>query len=62
MQSALNYNIGWCKQSGLSISPAKTIVILFTRRRKLSLKNPVGSGVKIEFAKETKYLGVVLDC
>jgi hypothetical protein len=61
MQSALRYIIGWCKQNGLSINPAKTIVIPFTRRRKLSLKNPVVSGVKIEFSKETKYLGVVLD-
>jgi Reverse transcriptase (RNA-dependent DNA polymerase) len=61
MQSALSYIIGWCKQSGLSINPAKTIVIPFTRRRKLSLKNPVVSEVKIEFSKETKYLGVVLD-
>jgi hypothetical protein len=61
MQSALSYIIGWCKQNGPSINPAKTIVIPFIRRRKLSLKNPVVSGVKIEFSKETKYLGVVLD-
>jgi hypothetical protein len=33
----------------------------FTKRRKLSLKNPVVSGVQIEFSKKTKYLGVVLD-
>jgi hypothetical protein len=61
MQSALNYVIGWCQQGGLSIKTAKTIVIPFTRRRKLSLKNTVVSGVQIEFSKETKYLGVVLD-
>jgi hypothetical protein len=61
MQSALNYVIGWCKQGGLSINPPKTIVIPFTRRRKLSLKNPVVSSVQIEFSKETKYLGVVLN-
>jgi Reverse transcriptase (RNA-dependent DNA polymerase) len=61
MQSALNYVIGWSKQSDLSINPAKTIVIPFTRRRKLCLKNPVVSGMQIEFSEETKYLGVVLD-
>jgi Reverse transcriptase (RNA-dependent DNA polymerase) len=61
MQSALNYVIGSCKQSGLSINPAKTIVVPFTKRRKLCLKNPVVSGVQIEYSKETKYLGVVLD-
>jgi Reverse transcriptase (RNA-dependent DNA polymerase) len=37
IQSALNYVIGWCKQDGLSINTAKTIVIPFNRRRKLSL-------------------------
>jgi retron-type reverse transcriptase len=47
MQSALNYIIGWCKQGGLSINPSKTIVIPFTRRRKLSSNNPVVSGVQI---------------
>jgi hypothetical protein len=43
--SILSERIGWCKQSGLSINPAKTIGIPFTRRRKLCLKNPVVGGV-----------------
>jgi retron-type reverse transcriptase len=46
MQSTLNYVIGWCKQGGLSINPTKIIVIPFTKRRKLSLKNSVVSGVQ----------------
>jgi Reverse transcriptase (RNA-dependent DNA polymerase) len=54
MQSTLNYLIGLCKQGGLSINPAKTLVISFIRRSKLSLKNPVVSGVQIEFSKEPK--------
>jgi hypothetical protein len=36
---------------GLSINLAKTIVIPFTRRSKLNLKNPGVSGVQIEFSK-----------
>jgi Reverse transcriptase (RNA-dependent DNA polymerase) len=40
LQSALNHAMKWCKEANLSITPMKTVAIPFTRRLKLSLKEP----------------------
>jgi Reverse transcriptase (RNA-dependent DNA polymerase) len=61
MQNALSYIIGWCKQNGLSINPAKTIVIPFTMRRKLSFffqenqipRSCAGQKTPVEFSYKT---------
>jgi hypothetical protein len=61
LRFALNYATKWGRRTKLNIKSKKTIVIPFTRLLKLGLKIPVMDGIEIEFSKETKYLGVVLD-
>jgi len=61
LQTALTLIWDWCKGEGLSINPSKTTIIPFTRKKKLRLKKPKLNGTEIEFSKETKYLGVILD-
>ena len=61
LQSALNHAMKWCKDANLSINPMKTVVIPFTRRRKLSLTEPRMGEVTIKFSEDIKYLGVTLD-
>jgi hypothetical protein len=51
----------WCKDAYLCTNPKKTIVIPFTRRPKLSLTEPIVSGLTIDFTKEVKKLGFVVD-
>ena len=61
MQDALKLIWQWCRQEGLSINPNKTVIVPFTKRRKLTLTNPTLNGTIINFSKEVKYLGVILD-
>jgi hypothetical protein len=61
LQSALNYATEWCKDANLSINPKKTIDVPFTRRRKLSSVGSIREGLTIEYRKEIKYLGVLLE-
>jgi Reverse transcriptase (RNA-dependent DNA polymerase) len=42
LQFALNYATKWCRRTKLNINPRKTIVIPFTRRLKLGLKDGDG--------------------
>jgi hypothetical protein len=64
MQTALNSVARWCRQKNLSINPAKTDVVLFTKNRKL--KGPLAKlklfGQELDYKKETKYLGITFDC
>jgi hypothetical protein len=55
LKSALNYATKWYRDSNLKINPRKTIVLPFTRRLKLSLKEPVIDGVTIKLSEDTKY-------
>lgn len=61
MQSALNLIKTWCNAEGLGINPNKTIIVPFTKRRKLNLRAPSLDGTTINFSSEAKYLGVTLD-
>lgn len=61
MQSALNKIKEWCVKEELMVNPTKTIIVPFTKRRKLNLKAPQLDGLSIQFSKEVKYLGVTLD-
>ena len=52
----------WCLETGLSVNPTKTGLVLFTRKRKLlALRLPTLFGVELELADKAKYLGVILD-
>ncbi|KAL1446432.1 hypothetical protein WDU94_012296 [Cyamophila willieti] len=62
MQSALKLVEKWCSEVNLRVNPAKTTLIPFTRKRKLEeLKPPNFFGEVLEFKREVKYLGVILD-
>ncbi|XP_048478231.1 uncharacterized protein LOC125488794 [Plutella xylostella] len=62
MQTALKMVERWCREYQLSVNASKTIIVPFTRRRILDgLRPPVLFGETVNFSKEAKYLGVILD-
>lgn len=61
MQNAFDKVWDWCMSSGLSINPSKTVIVPFTKRRKVAITAPFLNGVRLELSGEAKYLGVVLD-
>jgi hypothetical protein len=62
MEHALKMTHRWYKTKGLVVSPLKTSVMVFTRKYKPELVEPLGLEVKeIAFTSTVKYLGVVLD-
>lgn len=61
MQNALNLVWNWCQKEDLSINPAKSVLVPFTKRRNLDLRSPKLNGTKIKFSTEVKYLGITLD-
>lgn len=62
MQEALDIVTQWAENEGLKVSPEKTAIIPFTRRRNLDGLGPLRiSNQEIPLQGETKYLGVILD-
>lgn len=62
MQRALNVVNRWCSREGLKVSPPKTTLVPFTRRRKLEGLGPLFlNGGNLEMSGEVKYLGVIFD-
>lgn len=62
MRSAFRIVETWCKDSGLSVNPSKTELVLFTNKRKLpNLRLPTLCGTTLSLSGEAKYLGVILD-
>jgi len=52
----------WCNESGLSVNPDKTGLILFSRKRKLNAPQmPMLFGTLLKLTDKVKYLGVILD-
>uniref|UniRef100_A0A1I8GQ19 Suppressor of cytokine signaling 5 n=1 Tax=Macrostomum lignano TaxID=282301 RepID=A0A1I8GQ19_9PLAT len=60
MQQFADKAQAWATRHGLTISIAKTVAIIFTRKRKWSMRNLTIYGKDIPLVKETKYLGVTL--
>ena len=61
-QRALNLVSRWCKEIGLSVNPAKTELVRFTRRRKLiGWKVVTFREIAIRPTEKVKHLGVILD-
>ncbi|VEN55699.1 unnamed protein product [Callosobruchus maculatus] len=62
MQRALNAVTSWTLKEGLNVSPSKTSIIAFTRRKKVEGLGPLQLlGNQIQLSGEVTYLGVVLD-
>lgn len=61
MQTALNMTHSWCLREGLSINPSKTVVVPFTRRRKVTLTLLRLNDTTLTYSSQVKYLGVTLD-
>lgn len=62
MQRALSIVEKWCKEEGLKVNPLKTVMVPFTRKRKVDIvRIPALFGRPIQVEKEFKYLGVRLD-
>jgi hypothetical protein len=52
----------WCGEAGLSVTPIKIDLVVFTRKRKLSgFFEPLLFGVPLYRSVSVKYLGVILD-
>ena len=61
-RSALRIVELWCNESGLSVNPEKTELVVFTRKYKTArVTGPVFSGKRLQTAQSVKYLGFILD-
>ena len=64
MQNAINKAQKWATDSGLTLSPEKTVAMIFTRKRKIEglehVKLKLGDKT-LEIVDEVKYLGLTLD-
>ena len=63
MNIALKIVADWAKRHGLELATDKCVSIIFTRKNKFVYPNiaPQINGVTINYVKETKYLGLILD-
>lgn len=62
IQKGLKTVNDWCVESDLSVNADKTIIVPFTKKRRLDkLIMPKLNGKRITFSLEAKYLGVTID-
>ena len=62
MQQAVDKAVLWGRQHGLQFSAAKTVVVLFTRKRKFDLPSKlIVSDQEIPYSDQARYLGLQLD-
>lgn len=62
MQKALSAIHNWCKDNELRINADKTVIVPFTRKKRLDkLVQPSLNARTISFSSEVKYLGVIID-
>ena len=62
MQRALSIVERWCEETGLTVNPLKTELVLFTTKRiRTGLVLPHLCGVELALSEEVKFLGVTLD-
>ena len=59
MQQALNKAQPWLLKYGLSISPSKSVAVMFTNKRKWTQYPIKIDGENIPFKKEVKYTGAI---
>ena len=61
MEKMLKKLVDWGKICGISFNKEKTVVVLFSRKRKEPSKKLTFDGVKLDYSETVKYLGVTLD-
>jgi len=61
MQDGLNKAINWGRKHGLRFGAAKTVSVIFSRRRFAEPKRLTVDGLEILYSNEVKYLGITLD-
>lgn len=61
MNRALRSFINWCRDEGLTLNLAKTIIVPFKRNSKIDKVKLSLGNTNIELSEEVKYLGVILD-
>ncbi|VEN44837.1 unnamed protein product [Callosobruchus maculatus] len=62
MQMACRIIEGWCTETGLSVNPTKTELVLFCGRRKLEgFRTLTMYGRPLAISQEVKYLGMIFD-
>jgi len=62
MQEAVNKVLDWGDEKGLTFSPSKTVVVLFTRRNKFQTPPKIRMGdTEIPYSNGARYLGIWLD-
>ena len=63
LQETLNGVEKWCDKWGFTISPEKTIGVLFRRKNFVSCDTPrlTVKGIKVKFEKSAKFLGIIFD-
>ncbi|CAH0712852.1 unnamed protein product, partial [Brenthis ino] len=62
LQGALNTITRWCRENELSINADKTVIVPFTRKRKLVRLTELRlNGKTLNLSNEVKYLGVTID-
>ena len=62
MQLIVNHIKDWCDLNELQLSTDKTSLVLFTWKRKFTVDTPIViDNIPIQFDKDVKYLGVILD-
>jgi retron-type reverse transcriptase len=62
LQPAINEATQWGVQNGLTFSPQKTQIVIFTRKRKVDKSKQLKvDGIAVEYIDSAKYLGITLD-
>lgn len=51
----------WCNNHSLSVNPAKTTMVAFTRKKNIEVSLVTFYGQTLQCSREVKYLGVILD-
>ena len=60
-QKAINIAANWASEQELQFSSKKTEIVLFTHKRNPDLGSLSMNGLKLEFPKKARLLGVTLD-
>lgn len=61
-QSGIRIVEKWCDETGLSVNPDKSEIVIFTKNRLMNgYRNPKIFGKEIMNTNQTKYLGIILD-